>query len=337
VNKKSLVTGLALVCILMLGSISANAAPISAGTPSVSLLAQPMAIGFGSSVGPDDALYVTDTVEGRVLRVDPATGSYTTFASGLPKLPAGATDGGAFDVTFIGNTAYVLVTEVSPDAGGKEGDKDGIYRVDGPDRVTLIADIGAWSASHPPTGDMEIVVPTGVQFAMLPYRDGFVVNDAHHNRVLYVTLDGNITQLIQFDDVVLTGLARWGNRIYLAQAGPLLKNPPREIGKVVQFDMKTLSPVEVAANIPLNVDVEFGPGRTLYALSQGTHNNNGGNGSPADPNTGALMRVNADHMTTTVVGGINLPTSVKFIGNTAYVVCYTGEIWKIENLLPARR
>ena len=46
--------------------------------------------------------------------------------------------------------------------------------------------------------------------------------------------------------------------------------------------------------------------------------------------------VNPDGTTTTVVGPLNQPTSVKFIGNTAYVVCYTGEIWKIENLLPPR-
>ena len=42
-------------------------------------------------------------------------------------------------------------------------------------------------------------------------------NDAHCNRVLYVTLDGQITQLLQFGDVVPTGLARlarWGTRVY---------------------------------------------------------------------------------------------------------------------------
>ena len=182
-----------------------------------------------------------------------------------------------------------------------------------------------------------MVVFSGVQFSFLPYGDGFVVNDGHHNRVLDVTLDGQITQLLQFGDVVPTGMARWGTRFYMSQAGPLLQGPPRvEIGQIVAFDMKTLNPVELAGGIPLPIDVEFGPGRALYALSQGTHAINDFEGSPADPNTGALLRVNPDHTTTTVVGGINLPTSVKFIGNTAYVLCYTGEIWKIENLLPPR-
>ena len=55
--------------------------------------------------------------------------------------------------------------------------------------------------------------------------------------------------------------------------------------------------------------------------------------SPPVPN---FRLGNEAHPATTVVGGIDLPTSVKFIGNTAYVVSYTGEIWKIENLLPPR-
>ena len=123
----------------------------------------------------------------------------------------------------------------------------------------------------------------------------------------------------------------------MSQAGPLVQgDPAAEIGQVVAFNIKTLNPVEVVGGISLPIDVEFGPGRTLYVLSQGTHDVYDYEGSPADPNTGALLRVNPDGTTTTMVGGLNLPTSVKFIGNTAYILCYTGEIWKIENLLPAQ-
>src|SRR6185503_15213557 len=38
----------------------------------------------GSTVGPDGALYVTESLVGRISRVDPETGQVTTFASGLP-------------------------------------------------------------------------------------------------------------------------------------------------------------------------------------------------------------------------------------------------------------
>src|SRR6059058_5877050 len=104
----------------------------------------------GSTVGPDGALYVTEGVAGRISRVDPQTGERTTFASGLP--PAiisigGAFIGGAIDVAFIDNIAYVLVTLVDSYVGGTG--VDGIYRVDGPDSFTVVADIGAFNVANP--------------------------------------------------------------------------------------------------------------------------------------------------------------------------------------------
>jgi len=290
-------------------------------------------------------LYVTDPTNGQILRIDPATGSTTVYAWGLPKTPPGWGDGGTFDVTFIGSTAYALVSEVSSDLndfGVDLHDVDGIYRIDGPHSFTVIADIGAWSIAHKLPEDIGfgVMVQSGVQFSFLPYGDGFVVNDAHHNRVLRVTLDGQISQLLQFGDVVPTGMARWGTDFYMSQTGPLVPgllpdDDASEIGQVVAFNMKTLSPVPVVGGISMPIDVEFGPGRSLYVLSQGTHKVYDYEGAPADPDTGALLRVNPDRTTTTVVARLNQPTSVKFIGNTAFIVGYNGEIWKVENLLPA--
>jgi len=34
---------------------------------------------------------------------------------------------------------------------------------------------------------------------MEPYRNGFLVTDGHFNRVLYVTLDGEITMFWEFN------------------------------------------------------------------------------------------------------------------------------------------
>lgn len=88
---------------------------------------------------------------------------------------------------------------------------------------------------------------------------------------------------------------------------------------------------EVASGAPLPVDVEFGRGRTLYALSQGDYSG-GPEGSPALPDTGALVKVNGDGTFTIVMNGLNQPTSLAFIGNTAYVVTLSGEIWKINDV-----
>jgi len=74
--------------------------------------------------------------------------------------------------------------------------------------------------------------------------------------------------------------------------------------------------------------VEFGRGRSLYGLAQGVWPLGGPEGSPALPNTGELVQVNGDGTFTVVADGLNQPTSLEFIGNTAYVVTLTGEIWK---------
>jgi len=55
-------------------------------------------------------------------------------------------------------------------------------------------------------------------------------------------------------------------------------------------------------------------------------------GFPASPKTGSLVRVNADGTFTVVLEGLDQPTSLELIGNTAYVVNLAGEIVKIEHV-----
>ena len=69
--------------------------------------------------------------------------------------------------------------------------------MDGPNSFTVIADIGAFAVQNPPT--TPFFVPTGVQYALEVYRAGFLVTDGHHNRVLHVTLDGEVTEFATFD------------------------------------------------------------------------------------------------------------------------------------------
>ena len=278
----------------------------------------------GSTIGPDGALYVTEGAAGRISRVDPQTGEKTTFASGLP--PAIIGIGGAIDVAFIDNTAYVLVTLVN-DPLFPSSNVDGIYRVDGPDSFTVVADIGAFALSNPPNTPFDI--PTGLQYALETYRGGFLVTDGHHNRALRVTLDGEVTEFIAFDNIVPTRLAVSGNTVYMAEAGPVPHEP--EDGKVVSFGPKSPTATEVASGAPLLVDVEFG-GDRLYALSQGIFPVGSPPATPALPNTGALVKVNGDGTFTVIMDGLDRPTSLEFIGNTAYFVTLTGEIWKINGV-----
>jgi hypothetical protein len=324
-NSKRLVIALVLSCLLVLGS-SLPVAATPAGAPTAVLFVSGLASGSGSTLGPDGALYVTEGATGRIARVDPQTGAVSTYALGLPPLLPAVGIGGAMDVAFLDGTAYALVTLVGSDLGGTN--VVGIYRVDGPTTFTVIADLGAYSLQNPP--DTAFFVPTGVQYALDAYRGGFVVTDGHHNRVLWVTLDGVVTELMAFGNIVPTGLEVWGSTIYMAEAGPVPHLPQH--GKVVSFGPGAVAATEVASGARLVVDVEFGLGRRLYALSQGLHTS-GIEGSPADPNTGSLVAVNADGtFSAPIVQGLNQPTSLEFIGNTAYVVTFGGQIWKIAGV-----
>lgn len=288
----------------------------------------------GSTIGPGSDLYVTAPLTGSIWRVDHKSGYASLFATGLPaRIDDPYFQGsGVVDVAFLGGTAYALVTGVAPDLEGD--DIVGIYRMDGPNTFTVVADLGAWSEANPP--ETEIFIPTGFQYAIQTYNGGFIVTDGHHNRVLQVGLDGGISELVAFGNVVPIGLALKGHTVYIGQAGPIPHDP--ETSKVISLSMESLTLTELASglgleNIGLLVDVEFGPGGTLYGILQGFWDGPY-EGAPAQPNTGAFVRVNKDGTFTILLDGLNQPSSMEFIGNKAYVVSLYGDVWTIENVTP---
>ncbi|MCP2031309.1 glucose/arabinose dehydrogenase [Okibacterium sp. HSC-33S16] len=318
------VLALAVPTVMVASSASATPAP----TPSETrVLASGLEGTSGGAIGPDGALYVTEGAIGVVTRIDPLTGAQSTFASGLP--PAIIDIGGAIDIAFHGRTAYVLVSNVGADFEGTN--TDGIYRVDGPSSFTVIADIGTWSREHPPTTAFDL--PSGVQFALQSVPGGFLVSDGHHNRVLGVSLSGRILQLKQFDNIVPTGLELSGTTVYMAEAGPIPHNPAD--GKVIALGLRNPRIHTVASGFSLLTDVEVGPCRGVYALSQGDSPGTVPAGSPALRDSGELLLAQKDGSFAVVAGGLDLPTSVDFVGNTAYVVAGAGEVLVISNVSPA--
>ena len=244
---------------------------------------------IGSTIGPDRALYVTDGVAGAVLRIDRRSGHVTTYADGLPPKAFPDDVGGPIDIAFSGRTAYVLVTLVSGTIFGEPfGDPavtNGLYRIERDGSNTLVADLGQWSVDNPP--EPAFFVDTGVQFALEPYRGGFLVTDGHHNRVLWVSRHGSIHEVATFGNVVPTGLETAFGRVFVTQLGPIPHVP--EDGKVVALRAGR-EPREVASGASMLIDVERGAHGKLYGLSQGQWDGVG-EGSRALPNTGRLVVV----------------------------------------------
>lgn len=280
--------------------------------PVAELLTEGLQGPIGSTVGPDGALYVAEPPTGSILRIDTETGETSVYASGLPT----SEFGGPFDVTFIDETAYVLTSVVGLDVGG-------IYRVDGATTHTLIAALEQWSADNPPATPFDF--PGGVQYALDPagHDDGFMVTDGNHNRVLFVSLDGQIRQVSQFDNVVPTGIEVDHRRVYVAQAGPVPHDP--STGRVVSLQRHDDGALVVASGVSFILDVQSSR-CGLYAVSHGDPE-----ADAALPNTGELLKVNRDGTFTTIVEQLDLPTSLSLDRGTAYVVSLSGSVWRIDD------
>ncbi len=145
---------------------------------------------------------------------------------------------------------------------------------------------------------------------------------------------GSIHELATFGNVVPTGLETAFGRVFVTQMGPIPHRP--EDGKVVAV-RSGREPREVANGASMLIDVERGPHGKLYGLSQGQWDGVG-EGSRALPDTGRLVVVGRHGDLTPVVDGhgeelvLDRPTSVEFVGDTAYVVSVTGDVYRVHGL-----
>jgi sugar lactone lactonase YvrE len=305
---------------------AANASPPGeAPEPVAEVLATGLVGPIGSTIGPDGALYVADRAGGEIVRIDTTTGAPSTFASGLPVTGPG----GVFDVAFVGETAYALISVVGAEVGGS--DLGGIYRIDDVDDRTLIADTATWSIDNPP--DADYFLPSGVQYAFVPYGGGFIVADGHHNRMLFAELSGEITEVVQYGNVVPTGLQVTGGKVYLAEAGPIPHDPAT--GRVVVLDPRHPSTREVASGASLVVDVEAAA-CGVYALSQGDSPGDVEPGTPGLPDSGELLRIDGDGSFSVIIDELDRPTSLSFIGDTAFIVTLDGDVLVVDDVAPDR-
>jgi hypothetical protein len=332
----AIAAALATACVLPSADVRADT---PSGTASVVTVLNDTALGglgSGSAIGPDGSLYVTNGTDGTLVRVNPKTGSETVVGSGLPPEIVEVGAGGAMDVAFIGRRAYVLVTLAGSDWGGNAA--MGIYRLKRDGTFSLFADLGTWSAEHPPE-DPDWFAPQGVQYSLDVWRHGFVVTDAHLGRLIRVDSRGHVSELLAFPttDSVPTGLEVADGKVFVVTAGPIPHLPSDSAIRAVRRNGSTQVVGEWAAdyagNRGLIVDVEQGHCHRLYGLLQGHWDLEPlpeNEGFPAAPNTGEIVAVRGDGTFTTVVSGLNQPTSLEVVGRVAFVVTYPGTILRID-------
>lgn len=294
-------------------------------------------LGSGSTIGPDGALYVTNGNAGTLVRIDPTTGSAAVVGRGLPPQVVGI--GGAIDVAFLGHRAYVLVTFAGSDVGVPDAVM-GIYRLERDGTFSVFADLGSWSAAHPPT-DPDWSVAQGVQYSLEVWRRGLVVADAHLGRLIRVDRRGHVSEFLAFASTnsVPTGLEVAKGKVFVATAGPIPHLPSDSAISAVRRD-RSLTVVgrwaaDYSGDRGLIVDVERGRHQRLYGLLQGHWDLEPlpeNEGSPAAPSTGEIVAVGGNGTFRTVVGGLDQPTSLELVGRVGYVVTLTGTILRINGL-----
>ena len=221
----------------------------------------------------------------------------------------------------------------SPNAPAAEG----IYRLDrvgpGTTRATLIADIYTWSEEHPPASP-DFFVPGGFTYAMQPYRDGFLVTDAHHNRVLRVRLERR-DQRVQGlrrerrpdrARARRTRCSRWPGRADSTHAGDRPGRRALARGRSGRAPRLRCPAARRRGGRPAAAPVRAGQGDWPYEGQEGKE------GFPAAPNTGQLMLANRHGQFRSVVSGLDRPVTFEFIGRTAFVVTITGKVLRISGL-----
>jgi hypothetical protein len=272
---------------------------------------------LGATAGPDNAIYVGNAATASIVRVDATTGATSTVATGLP---AGEEDGPTH-IVFIGSTMYVLTT----------GEAAGVYRIDSGTPV-LVADIAAFNLANPPETDPGDLIPTGNPFGIDVLNNGdFIVVDANFNRVLRVKLNGDIEVIASFGNIVPTRVQPLNGTAYVSQIGAFPHTP--DSGRVSLLNLGSGALSTVASGVPYIIDVESGPGGNLFAISFGEQpeGEGGEDDPPAVPFTGQLLVVGGGAFAP-IVTQLFLPTSLDFIGNSAFIVTINCQVWRVDNV-----
>ncbi len=315
------------------------AAPASAATYIVQVIASGLNNPRDLAFGPDGALYIAETGLGVAGPLPPGEtlaftgngsitrllgGSQDRFITGLPSLfdPAfnevrGGPTGIVFDTSGLGHVVIGLGADPAIRPPGSLLGHVLTFTTGG--AVADFADISALEASFNPVGP-----PDSNPFYIASAADGFYVTDAGANTLNLVEADGATSIIasfaprfigppVPFSDSVPTGVAIGPDgTIYMAELTGFPFTPGA--ARIYAFAPGSTTPTIFATGLTTLSDLAIGPDGTLYALSLDTD-------GLANPTIGGgIFRISSTGASEALFTGIPNPIGFTVGGDGAFYV-----------------
>jgi hypothetical protein len=269
----------------------------------------------------------------RISRIGPH-GNRSTLAFNFPSsINAFGDVIGVADVAFIGPQLYALVSGGGCSHGSR-GVPAGIAKVSPDGHWSMVANLSAFQRSHPVAqpfaGDFE---PDGTWFSMRVIHGIIFAVEPNHGEVVRIDpATGQIRRIVdvsaKLGHIVPTALAeRYGN-LFLGNLGTFPVTPGTE--KV--WSLARSGDISVAkGGFTTVLGLDFDSRGRMYVLET-SH----AAGFPT-PGTGRVVRINSDGTRTVIVGGLFLPTAMRFgpdsrlyISNKGFGPPQPGELLQVD-------
>jgi hypothetical protein len=297
---------------------------VAEGGPATNTLST---VGLCTQVVPPVGPY-TGGFNSRISKISP-TGVVSTVVDGLPSsqtTPAlGSLVSGVADVQFLNGTLYGLEAGAGC-SHGLAGTDNTLFRVNTDGTTTTIADLSAFlkanPVANPDLGDFE---PDGTWYGMVAVRGAFYANEPNHQELDRITLDGQITRVLDMSTLFVppanwqgpTGIAYHGN-FYIGTLGTFPVRP----GTQNLYKITPSGSIKVAASgLTAVLGVAFNAQGRLYALETDTV---AGFPGPAAVDSGQVVCVNGNGTLNTVATDLTFPTGMTFGPDGALYVSNNG-------------